>query len=161
MKYNYSMTENRYLTPPVLIQRGLQILSLNGSILKSNKFDLDVCCSNENVPAHNYYKYGQHDGLAEDWLDNNWCNPPFNECDKWVKKAYNEQLKGKNSILLIPVRTETAYWHNYILFNPDVRIFWLRKGYKFLDPDTKKEMGIFKNALAFVYFRGVKNESKS
>ena len=53
--------------------------------------------------------------------------------------------------MLIPVRTETKYWHDYILFNNDVTIEWLRKGYKFLNRDNE-EMGVFKNALALVYF---------
>ena len=34
---------------------------------------------------------------------------------------------------------------------------WLRKGYKFIDSETQKELGIFKNALALVLFRGVEN----
>ena len=53
--------------------------------------------------------------------------------------------------MLIPVRTETKYWHDYILNNPRVTIEWLRKGYKFLNKDNE-EMGVFKNALALVYF---------
>ena len=65
-----------------------------------------------------------------------------------------EQQLGRTSILLIPVRTETKYWHDYILYNPDVDIYWLRKGYKFLNPETKEEMGVFKNALALVLFKG-------
>lgn len=57
--------------------------------------------------------------------------------------------------MLIPVRTETKYWHEYILFNPNVEIEWLRKGYSFLNPDDLKPMGVFKNALALVYFKGL------
>ena len=121
-----------------------------------DKFDCDVCCSLENIPARYYYKYGLKDGLNEPWMDYNWCNPPFDNCAKWVKKAYGEQLVGRTSILLIPVRTETAYWHDYILHNENVEIYWLRKGPKFLDPNTKQEMGVFKNALALVLFKGVK-----
>ena len=79
--------------------------------------DCDVCCSNENVPAYNYFKYGQKDGLRESWFKYNYCNPPFDECKKWVQKAYGEQFKGNTTIMLIPVRTETAYWHDYILYN--------------------------------------------
>ena len=57
--------------------------------------------------------------------------------------------------MLIPARTETAYWHEYILFNDKVQIEWLRKGYKFINR-AGEEMGVFKNALAIVYFEGVK-----
>ena len=155
-KYSYKKKINNYLTPTVLIQKGLQILALERNLKSLDKFDCDVCCSNENVPASYYFKDGLTNGLMEDWKAYNWCNPPFDKCQKWVQKAYYEQSKGNTSILLIPVRTETAYWHDYILYNPNVQIFWLRKGYKFINPETEKEMGVFKAALALVLFRGVK-----
>lgn len=158
-KYNYQMLKNTYLTPPSLIQKALQVLAIEKGEELSTKFDCDVCCNNENIPALTYYKDGIEDGLKKNWKKYNYCNPPFNECSQWVKKAYGESLKGNTSILLIPVRTETAYWHDYILFNENVKIYWLRKGYKFINPETQKEMGIFKNALALVVFKGVCNES--
>lgn len=116
-------------------------------------FDCDVCCSRKNIPAVVYYIDGIIDGLIADWFNLNWCNPPYDQCDKWVKKAYEEQQKGHETIMLIPVRTETKYWHDYILFNPYVKIHWLRKGYGFINPDTGETCGVFKNALALVHFR--------
>ncbi len=56
-----------------------------------------------------------------------------------VNRALKEKHKDK-------------YWHDYILNNPQVKIEWLRKGYSFINPDDNKPMGIFKNALALVYF---------
>ena len=155
-KYNYTTLENSYLTPPDLIQKALQILALEKGLATVTKFDCDVCCSEQNIPASCYFVNGLKDGLRENWKEWNWCNPPYDQCIQWVKKAYAEQLKGHNTIMLIPVRTETAYWHNYILYNENIKIYWLRKGAKFIDPLTKKSMGTFKNALALVVFRGVK-----
>ena len=155
-KYSYEKKDNTYLTPPELIDKALQILALETQQKLIEKFDCDVCCSNENIPAVNYFKNGVKDGLIESWYSYNYCNPPFDECKKWVQKAYGEQQQGKTSILLIPVRTETAYFHDYILHNPDVNIIWLRKGYRFINPQNNEPMGVFKNALAFVVFRGVK-----
>ena len=155
-KYTYGMNHNTYLTPISLIQKGLSILTLYKGTKPVDKFDCDVCCSNDNVPAKVHYTYPEHNGLTEHWMDYNWCNPPFNECPKWVKKAYAEQQLGRTSILLIPVRTETAYWHDYILYNENTEIYWLRKGYRFLNPETHEEMGVFKNALALVLFKGIK-----
>lgn len=154
-KYSYAKKDNTYLTPPTLVKRALQILAQEKGEAMASKFDCDVCCSHDNIPAFSYFKDGLTDGLKEDWMQYNWCNPPFDDCKRWVQKAYYEQQRGKTSILLIPVRTETAYWFDYILYNPNVQIYWLRKGYKFLDPNTKEEMGVFKNALALVLFRGV------
>lgn len=144
-KYNYSYTENDYKTPPNLWQKALDKL-------KIEKFELDTCCSDENIPANKFYKNGICDGLNSPWFNYSWCNPPFNECKKWIEKAYKENEKSNIAIaMLIPVRTETKYWHDYILNNPKVEIEFLRKGYKFLDKNNS-EMGIFKNALALVYF---------
>lgn len=138
------MTANDYKTPPELYQKALNFLG-------QKYFSCDVCCSDFHIPARLYYVNGKIDGLKYDWSFYNWCNPPFNECSKWIKKAYEEQQKGSVTCMLLPVRTETKYWHDYILNNPKVYIDWLRKGYRFLDKDNK-EMGIFKNALALVYF---------
>ena len=143
-KYNYTMTANDYKTPPVLYEKALEFIN-------QDFFTCDVCCSEKNIPAIIHYVEGKENGLIEDWFQFNWCNPPFNECSKWIKKAYEEQLKGNVTCMLLPVRTETRYWHDYILYNPNIYIDWLRKGYKFLNQDNK-EMGVFKNALALVYF---------
>ena len=158
-KYSYEWTDNCYLTPPSLINGGLKLLSQLKGEATLGKFDLDVCCSNKNIPADEYFTFPDHDGLKEDWKEFNWCNPPFDQCNFWVKKAYAEQQAGKTTIMLIPVRTETKYYHDYILYNKDVDIHWLRKGFKFLDAKTKEESGIFKNALAYIVFKG-KNVSQ-
>jgi site-specific DNA-methyltransferase (adenine-specific) len=145
-KYDYSYNEIEYKTPKELYTKAL-------NFFKITQFDLDTCCTEHNIPATFYYTKKEN-GLTSDWMQYNWCNPPFNECKKWVEKAYKEQQKGANIALLIPVRTETAYFHDYILFNPNVHIEWLRKGYCFLDKDNNP-MGVFKNALGLFYFKGV------
>lgn len=152
MKYNFEQKRNDYETPPELVKLGLKIAN------REKEFDMDVCCSHYNIPAKLHLLDGEYDGLKEEWSNLNWCNPPYDECDKWVKKAYEEQQKGGATVMLIPVRTETKYWHDYILFNPDVEIHWLRKGYGFINPETNNSMGVFKNALALVYFKKVLNE---
>ena len=145
MKYNYEQLKADYKTPYDLINMAL-------TIVYPNQFELDTCCSDTHFPALIYYKNGSIDGLKNNWMHLNWCNPPFNECKKWIEKAYNEQQKGNQTVMLLPVRTETKYWHDYILFNPKVSIKWLRKGHRFIDAESGKECGIFKNALALVYF---------
>lgn len=155
-KYNLWSKDTSYLAPASIINKALSILSLERGNIRTRQFDCDVCCSGENIPAKNYYKWGEKDGLVEDWMDYNWCNPPFNDAKRWVQKASYEQTKGHTSILLIPARTETAYWHDYILHDENVKIYWLRKGTKFIDANTKQELGVFKNALALVLFKGIK-----
>ena len=146
-KYNFEFLANDYKTPPELYEMALEHFNL-----LVPKFCIDVCCTDNNIPAFKYFVKGINDGLKEVWNGYCWCNPPFNECKKWIEKAYKENKEnGVKIAMLIPVRTETKYWHDYILFNKRVKIQWLRKGYKFLNKDNE-EMGIFKNALALVYF---------
>lgn len=38
-----------------------------------------------------------------------------------------------------------------------VNVCFLRKGLRFLDPDTHEPMGVFKNALCLVLFKGFTN----
>ena len=74
---------------------------------KQFSFDYDPCPLNES-PDFN--------GLNEEWGKSTFVNPPYGrEIGLWVKKAYDEWRKGKTIVMLMPVRTDTNYFHNYIL----------------------------------------------
>ena len=79
-------------------------------------FDLDVCADENNKKLDNYISK-EENGLIKDWDKKNWCNPPYSNGNQWkfVKKAYEEGLNGKLSVLLIPVKTDTKDWHNYVM----------------------------------------------
>ncbi len=51
------------------------------------------------------------------------CNPPYGrEIGKWVKKCYEEGHKENTLVvMLIPARTDTQYFHDYILHRAEVR----------------------------------------
>ncbi len=156
--YDFSQKRNDYLTSHKLLDVIFNYMDAIG-VKHNNKFELDTCCSQTNIPAYNYCIEGETDGLTCEWDELNYCNPPFDVCQKWVKKAFLEWHKGKTTVLLIPARTETAYWHDYILFDGEdnragVYIKFLRKGYGFLNPETNKPMGVYKNPLAIVVFDG-------
>lgn len=63
------------------------------------------------------------DGLSCEWGSSTFCNPPYGrEITKWIEKAYNESLiLGKTVVLLIPARTDTKWWHNYIMKAYEIR----------------------------------------
>lgn len=166
-KYDYTAKRDDYLTPHSFIQKVLREENLP-------YFDCDVCSSLYHIPALIYgtkdgfyifdrdkkYQVQKEDGLTGNWYSKNWCNPPFADCEKFVKKAVIEQAKGKTTYMLIPARPETKYWQDYILQNgkanrENVEVTFLKKGLKFINPDTKEEMGVYKNPLAYVVFRGV------
>ena len=56
------------------------------------------------------------DGLVTDWESPAYVNPPYgSELPKWTKKALEEYKKGCVIILLLPARTDTAWFHDDIL----------------------------------------------
>lgn len=62
------------------------------------------------------------DGLSIEWGQRNFVNPPYGTQIKyWIKKGYEEHLKGKLVVFLIPSRTDTQYWHQYIMKADEIR----------------------------------------
>ena len=60
------------------------------------------------------------------------CNPPYGrELPKWVKKCYEESRKGTLVVMLIPARTDTSYFHDYIYHKAEIR--FIRGRLKFND----------------------------
>tara|TARA_R100001244_G_C5127254_1_gene124920 strand:- start:88 stop:531 length:444 start_codon:yes stop_codon:yes gene_type:complete len=54
------------------------------------------------------------DGLNIGWKNSNFANPPFSNQKDWIKKAYEESLKGKICVLLLPARPDTKIFHEII-----------------------------------------------
>ncbi|SCI08352.1 phage N-6-adenine-methyltransferase [uncultured Clostridium sp.] len=78
------------------------------------KFDIDVCAVDETAKCSNYYT-PEVDGLKQEWKGVCWMNPPYGrQIGKWIEKAYNESVKGATVVCLIPARTDTKYWHEFI-----------------------------------------------
>ena len=84
-------------------------------------FDLDVCALPENAKCKRYFS-PEMDGLKQDWTGVCWCNPPYGrEIGKWVEKAYNTSLNGYTVVMLLPARTDTKWFHNYIYNIAEIR----------------------------------------
>ena len=62
------------------------------------------------------------DGLAVPWKTSNFVNPPYGRgISAWVEKGYRESLKGKLVVFLVPARTDTRWWHDYIMRADEIR----------------------------------------
>lgn len=55
------------------------------------------------------------DGLKIPWKASNFVNPPWSDVQRWVVKAREEFLLGHKTVLLIPARVSSSYWHDYVL----------------------------------------------
>lgn len=74
-------------------------------------FDFDPCPPNPDF-----------DGLAVAWGKSNFVNPPYGRViAKWLAKAHEEALLGKTSVFLIPSRTDTRWWHDYVMTADEIR----------------------------------------
>lgn len=60
-------------------------------------------------------------GLEREWGTICFVNPPYSGIKEWIKKSYEEHEKGKTIVLLIPSRTDTRYWHEYIMKAQEIR----------------------------------------
>ena len=89
---------------------------------KEFNFNLDPCASDDNHKCDAYYT-AEDDGLTKDWQGHNvFCNPPYSEIGKWVEKCYREGCKDNTTVvLLIPSRTDTKYFHNFIYQRCELR----------------------------------------
>jgi phage N-6-adenine-methyltransferase len=76
-------------------------------------FTLDVCADDTNHKCEKYFTK-EVDGLKQEWTGMCYMNPPYGrEINKWVKKAYEESLKGATVVCLLPARTDTKWFHEY------------------------------------------------
>jgi phage N-6-adenine-methyltransferase len=78
-------------------------------------FTLDACAHELNAKCPTYYTEAD-DALTQPWDGVVWCNPPYSRhIGRWVRKAYTESQQGSVVVMLIPARTDTAWWHNYVM----------------------------------------------
>lgn len=89
---------------------------------KEFNFTLDPCASHSNAKCNKYYTI-EDNGLQQDWGGEVvFCNPPYSDIKNWVKKCYYESLKPNTVVvLLIPARTDTRYFHEYIYHRTEIR----------------------------------------
>jgi site-specific DNA-methyltransferase (adenine-specific) len=85
-------------------------------------FTLDVCATEENAKCDKYYTR-QNDGLAQNWSGEVvWCNPPYGrEMPNWIKKCAEHADAGGAAVMLIPARTDTKAFHEYIYGKAEIR----------------------------------------
>ena len=110
-------------------------------------FTLDVCADASNAKCPRYFDR-EADGLRQDWAPETcWMNPPYGrEIGRWVRKAYEESQKGATVVCLLPARTDTAWWHDYVIEHAQVA--FIRGRIKFGDA---KSGAPFPSAVAVFY----------
>lgn len=105
---------------------------------------LDVCANDKNTKCRTFLDKGVNSFTAS-WKDTLkglgdsdsacWMNPPYGRgIDRWIKKAHEEALKGVVTVALVPARTDTLWFHNYIHNKQEVR--FIKGRIKFVDASS-------------------------
>jgi len=109
-------------------------------------FALDVAATMENRKCVNYIG-GDHPMAVADALDVPWAhivggracwmNPPYSKCYAFMHKASLESGRGATIVALVPSRTDTRWWHQFVWnatlnkLRPGVEVRFVRGRLKF------------------------------
>lgn len=84
-------------------------------------FQLDVCASPGNAKCGRYFTR-EDDGLQQEWVGVCWMNPPYGRTiGQWILKALEASRNGATVVCLVPARTDTRWWQDYVTQAADVR----------------------------------------
>ena len=95
-------------------------------------FTLDVCADEKNHKCEHYYTK-EIDGLSRPWIGTVWCNPPYGrKIGEWVRRAYiSSQIGSATVVMLLPARTDTRWFHDYIYNKSNTEIRFIKGRLKF------------------------------
>lgn len=85
-------------------------------------FTLDPCSTDDNAKCAKHFTKEQ-DGLLQDWTGERvFCNPPYGrEMPRWIAKCAEHGMRGGIAVMLIPARTDTRAFHEYIYHKAEIR----------------------------------------
>ena len=109
----FSSKTDNWATPPDFFQ----------ALDKEFHFDLDPAADDTNHKCDKYFTVAE-DGLSQEWGGHNvFCNPPYGrEIGKWVEKAYQTNKEsGDLVVMLLPARTDTKWFHDFIYKKAEIR----------------------------------------
>jgi site-specific DNA-methyltransferase (adenine-specific) len=103
-------------------------------------FELDAAATEENSLCHMHYSE-EDDALSDDnpWHPFNtvFINPPYGRgIGAWCEKAWKETQKGATVVMLMPARTDTIWFHEWVYGRAEIR--FLKGRLKFLDEQGNK-----------------------
>lgn len=113
---------------------------------KEFHFQLDAATSQANPLGTSNFYSALEDGLKQPWLNPTFVNPPYSSRNifPWLQKAKHEQLLNQvTSVFLLPARTSTIWFHEYIYNKEFVEVRFLKGRITFdvQDPDNDPRRG--------------------
>ena len=136
-------------------------------------FTLDPCALPQNAKCKEYFT-PEDDGLSQAWAGTVFMNPPYGDAEQpckpnckkkkcakrgwhtnfyipgiadWLEKAYLESRKDNCRVVaLIPARTDTKAWHNYVM--KANQIIFIKGRLKFGTPNGETDPAPFPSVIA-------------
>jgi site-specific DNA-methyltransferase (adenine-specific) len=76
------------------------------------QLDKEFNFNNDPCPLQKGFRW--IDGFGS-WKERNFVNPPYSHVKEWIKHGFEESLKGKLCVFLVASRTDTSWFHEYVL----------------------------------------------
>lgn len=100
-KVMYSSMSQHWSTPRVLY----------------DALDAEFHFNDDPCPLH-----GKEEGLSRPWGSSSFVNPPYGKViGVWIREAMIQASLGKLIVCLIPSRTDTRWWHDYVMKATEIR----------------------------------------
>lgn len=107
----YSHNKNDWRTPKDLFEK----------LDREFRFTVDLCASKENALCKKFYTE-ESDGLKADLTGENvFCNPPYERKLQYAFIRKCAESKSNVCVMLIPDRTDTKMFHEYIYGKAEIR----------------------------------------
>lgn len=102
-------------------------------------FTVDAAASERNALLPRFWTR-ESDAFRQDWRGERvFCNPPYGrDAGRWIAK-FSEAVRGGGAeivVALLPARTDTRAFHDYLYQKPGVELRFLRGRLRFGHPDT-------------------------
>lgn len=111
-------------------------------------FNLDPAASDENHKCEKYYTRSDN-GLRQSWYGHSvFLNPPYGrEIFRWMRKCAIERFNTKVICALIPCRTDTIWFQEYV-FKHVAELYFVKGRIKFKDANNSAP---FPSAVVIYY----------
>lgn len=118
-------------------------------------FDIDAACTIDNCLCNFGLAVEIQDSLQMDWcnlfdfkkMPTIFLNPPYSKIKAFLMKSYIESCKGCTVVCLIPVRSDTGYWHDFVMRAAEIRFIKGRVKYELPDVDYVKNSAPFPSCI--------------
>jgi site-specific DNA-methyltransferase (adenine-specific) len=84
-------------------------------------FNVDAAANSENTKCPVFMDNALDAPIWTTTKETFFLNPPYSKIGLFIKKSYEESLKGATVVCLIPVRSDTDYWHTFVMRAEEIR----------------------------------------